>query len=133
MKASNIVTAIASLVLCAFAWDIRDDWRGLFAPSRTAVDFYVHEVLKEPLNAFRSSVGRFPTTEEGLAALIRAPKGTEALWHGPYVTSDRIPPDPWNRAYQYSSPGTRSAAAYDVWSLGPDGVPSADDVGNWSK
>jgi len=41
------------------------------------------------------------------------------------------PLDRWGRAYQYRQPAMRSQSAYDLFSLGPDGVPSADDVGNW--
>ena len=75
-------------------------------------------------------MGRYPTTEEGLNALLKAPEGTEDRWAGPYVRD--IPKDPWGNEYQYAFPATRSRDAYDIWSMGPDGKNNTDDdIGNW--
>ncbi|MBL9200095.1 MAG: type II secretion system protein GspG [Opitutaceae bacterium] len=89
--------------------------------------------MPNQLALFFKDVGRYPTTEEGLSALLRAPQGAVQLWKGPYISSDRLPLDPWGREYQYRSPALKSKSGYDVWSLGPDGVLSADDIGNWTK
>ena len=91
---------------------------------------YVNSSLKVPLTQYKISMGNYPNTEEGLKALIQAPTGKEARWKGPYV--DQLPEDPWKNAYQYRFPGTKNPNGYDLWSYGPDGVESADDIGNWS-
>jgi len=51
----------------------------------------------------------------------------------PYMEGGRLPLDPWGRTYQYRCPGWMNPKGYDVWSLGPDGVVSADDIGNWPE
>ncbi len=102
--------------------------------SQTSVaQLFVKESMKTAFYHFNAGVRRYPTTEEGLTALLQAPKGTEGRWNGPYIEGSKIPRDPWNREYQYRSPATKSTAGYDLWSLGPDGIPSADDIGNWTK
>ena len=82
---------------------------------------------------YRLDMGSYPTTELGLDALIKAPAGKEGKWNGPYLKEATKPEDPWGNAYQYRFPGTKNingAKGYDIWSLGPDGVESADDIGN---
>lgn len=98
----------------------------------TTARMFVTHTIQTPLASFKFHLGRFPTTDEGLAALVTCPPGAEGKWQGPYVEG-RIPFDPWGEPYQYRQPGTRSSLPYDVWSLGPDRVPSADDIGNWPK
>ena len=62
--------------------------------------------------------GRYPTSSEGLAALVQKP--TDATrWKGPYLKSTTVPSDPWGRAYVYASPGQHGA--YDIVSLGAAG------------
>ncbi len=72
------------------------------------------------IDQYRLDVGRFPTNEQGLAALYERPAG-EARWSGPYMR-DRPPPDPWGRPYRYRTPGP-AGKDYEVSSLGKDGVP----------
>ena len=83
------------------------------------------------LDAFRLDVGRYPTTEEGLAALQVKPSGAEN-WDGPYLKKD-IPLDPWGRAYTYRSPGQHGEI--DLMSLGADGQEGGEgiaaDIENW--
>lgn len=98
----------------------------------TTVDIFVKQTIQTPLTTFKLHVGRLPTTAEGLAALVTCPPGAEGKWQGPYIEG-KVPFDPWGQPYQYRQPGTRGALPYDVWSLGPDRVPSADDIGNWQK
>ena len=90
---------------------------------------FVHLSMSTPLVAFKNDLGRFPTTAEGLAALLRCPPGLEGRWQGPYL--EELPLDPWGHPYQYRSPATKSTKGYDLWSFGPDGVASDDDIGNW--
>lgn len=94
---------------------------------------FVDTGLDTPLNVYRMSVGSYPTTEQGLVALITAPEGTEASWGGPYIKGKSAPLDPWKHPYQYKCPGTNNTDGYDLWSFGPDGVESADDICNWEK
>jgi general secretion pathway protein G len=72
--------------------------------------------------------GAFPTTAEGLNALFSSPASVPN-WQGPYL--ERKPLDPWGNEYKYKSPGEHRTYDYDIYSLGRDGVESADDIGNW--
>lgn len=99
----------------------------------SVAQLFVNELIKTAFYHFNAGVRRYPTTEEGLSALLHAPIGTEQRWNGPYIEGGKIPLDPWGREYQYRSPALKSSVGYDIWSLGPDGIPSADDIGNWTK
>jgi len=70
------------------------------------------------LDLFYLDVGRYPTTAEGLAALVK-PNGAINGWAGPYLKGGVVPNDPWNNAYVYRSPG--QASPYDITSYGADG------------
>jgi general secretion pathway protein G len=94
---------------------------------------FVRESMKTPLTAYRLSVGDYPSTEEGLQALVTAPENKQG-WRGPYVDSPggKIPLDPWGEPYQYRYPGTHNKDGYDLWSKGPDKTDGTDDdIGNW--
>jgi general secretion pathway protein G len=78
------------------------------------------EAFEKSLDTFRLDVGRYPTTEEGLNALMTAPPTAAAKWNGPYLKKG-VPADPWGHAYQYRAPGTK--AEYEIVSLGKDGQP----------
>ena len=88
------------------------------------------ELLGQALDQFRLDVGRYPTTQEGLNALSANP-GVDK-WEGPYLKKG-LPADPWDRPYQYQSPGTHGE--YDLQSYGRDGQPGGDgedkDVTSW--
>lgn len=85
------------------------------------------------LEQYRLDVGRFPTTEQGLAALFTRPNN-EPKWQGPYLKK-AAPPDPWGTPYIYKSPGER--AEYDLSSLGKDRRPGGSgedaDLTNWQQ
>jgi general secretion pathway protein G len=70
------------------------------------------------LDLFYLDAGRFPSSAEGLAALVRRTPGV-AAWNGPYLKGGTVPNDPWNNAYVYRSPGERGP--YDILSYGSDG------------
>ena len=78
------------------------------------------DAFDKTLDTYRLDVGRYPTTEEGLNALMTAPPSAGAKLNGPYLKKG-IPPDPWGNAYQYRAPGTRGE--YEIISLGKDGQP----------
>ena len=78
------------------------------------------EAFEKSLDTYRLDVGRYPTMEEGLAALLAAPPSAGAKWNGPYLKKS-VPPDPWGRPYAYRAPGAR--AEYEIVSMGKDGQP----------
>lgn len=89
------------------------------------------ESFHRALAAYRLDVGQFPSTEEGLNALMAKPSNA-AKWGGPYL-SKAVPPDPWGKPYIYRAPGAKSE--YDLLSYGKDGQPggtgdAADVSGN---
>lgn len=90
---------------------------------------FVNETMEGPLMQFRIHMGRFPTTEEGLQALLTRPSEEAVNWNGPYLR--RLNNDPWGNPYQYRYPGERNPGSYDLWSWGPDGVDSDRNIGNW--
>jgi general secretion pathway protein G len=118
-----IITTLIFTLLSGMGWD---------RPGRgpNAAELFVTQAII-PLMEFRVHTGRYPTTEEGLQALIQCPPGMESKWKGPYIKTDRIPLDPWRHEYQYRHPGAHDSKEPDIWSLGPDGIASADDIGNW--
>jgi general secretion pathway protein G len=90
------------------------------------------ESLSNSLDLFYLDVGRYPTTQDGLAALVRRPPGVD-VWNGPYLKGTTVPTDPWRNAYVYVAPGAHGA--YDLMSYGSDGHEggegSAADITNW--
>jgi general secretion pathway protein G len=76
------------------------------------------DVLGKALDQYRLDVGRYPSSQEGLAALMRASPG-DARWHGPYLRKE-LPLDPWGMPYQYKFPGSRQADDFELYSFGPD-------------
>ena len=85
------------------------------------------------LDLFYLDAGRYPSSAEGLAALVQ-PIGGVAAWNGPYLKGGNVPLDPGGKAYVYRSPGEHGA--YDVTSLGSDGQEggsgTAADIASWS-
>ena len=85
--------------------------------------------LREMLRAYYVDMNTFPTTEQGLAALVEKPADSEAAqnWAGPYIDGE-LPKDPWGHEYQYQYPPTHSRSdTPDIWSMGPDGEDNTDD------
>jgi general secretion pathway protein G len=89
--------------------------------------------LESALERFNVHMDRYPTTEEGLKALVAAVAGEETKWRGPYIKLLR--PDPWGNPYQYRRPGIRHPNSFDLWSRGADGADGGEangtDIGNW--
>ncbi len=92
------------------------------------------EQIGQTLDLFKLEVGRYPTTQEGLQALITAPAAM-TNWNGPYWKKSTVPKDPWGNEYQYASPG--SHGVYDILSYGADGKEGGDggdkDVTSWDQ
>lgn len=83
------------------------------------------EAFSKAIDQYRLDVGRFPTTEQGLAVLVTSPGGNK--WKGPYLAKD-LPTDPWGAPYRYSSPGPKGD--FEILSYGKDGLPggAGDDA-----
>lgn len=92
------------------------------------------ESFRLALDLFRLDVGKYPTTEQGLHALIEAPNGAFG-WSGPYLDGRQVPLDPWGNPYLYRVPGTDWL--YDLFSLGADNRPGGSgedaDIGRVAR
>ena len=90
------------------------------------------EDLGAALDLYRLDVGRYPSTTEGLSALVENPGNTDR-WNGPYLKKRLVPKDPWAYDYYYRSPGEHGG--YDLYSLGADNAEGGDgenrDVASW--
>lgn len=80
------------------------------------------ERLATVLDMYKLDVGSYPTTDQGLQALITRPRGGTS-WSGPYLKGDKLPQDPWGRPFVYRSPSQRPDHEFDLYSLGPTGQP----------
>jgi general secretion pathway protein G len=101
---------------------------GLVAPAalrqlgsaRASVAREAIQRLESVLDLYKLDVGDYPSTEQGLQALIERPSDV-ATWNGPYLKGSQSPLDPWNHPFQYHNPSTRSGHDYDLCSGGPPG------------
>jgi general secretion pathway protein G len=80
------------------------------------------ESLSSALDLYYLDNGRYPSSSEGLTALVQRP-GNANAWNGPYIKTATVPSDPWGRPYIYRSPGEHSP--YEIASYGPSGQPGA--------
>ena len=131
---------LAAVSVLALAMDL--GWRLYSGPIQSAnldrhVDFFAgHKTI---LGMFQVDCGRYPTTEEGLNALIGRPEKIPAAdWRGPYFDPPQLPKDPWNHDYVYRCPGVHNTNGFDLFSFGADGVSKtggedADDINNWDS
>ena len=124
---------VVLLLLGAFA--------GIFAPKifgqaekakQKAAKLEIDQI-GQALDLYKLEIGRYPTSQEGLAALMTAPSGT-SNWNGPYLKRNAVPKDPWSNEYRYVSPGDQNRP-YDIISLGSDGKEGGDgdgkDINSW--
>ncbi|MFH0794612.1 MAG: type II secretion system major pseudopilin GspG [bacterium] len=90
--------------------------------------------IKTALQHFEIDVGRFPTGQEGLKALVERPSDVfEDEWDGPYLQEGKLPKDPWKQEFTYKCPPEHSRY-YDLYSLGKDRQEGTDDdITNWEK
>jgi len=90
-------------------------------------------LFSEILDGYKLDNSRYPTSQEGLDALIKAPSGTPS-WQGPYLKKPSIPKDPWGNDYKYTAPG-ESNRPFDIISFGADGKPGGEgenkDINSW--
>jgi general secretion pathway protein G len=121
-----IIGTLAAMVVPRLAG--RSD-QARIATAKADIEVNVPTALK----LYELDNGYFPTTAQGLTALLKKPTAPPVPqnWNGPYL--EKTPLDPWGRPYQYESPGQHRAHDYDLYSLGKNPKPEAkdDDVVNW--
>ncbi len=115
-----LLAALAGLIIAGFG-NVLDDGQ------KDTAQQFVNSSLETPLMRYRIDMGSYPTTEQGLQALLTAPSERSARWRGPYV--EREPIDPWGNPYQYRFPGQHNTGKYDLWTEAPDGTV----IGNWNN
>lgn len=98
-------------------------------------DAAIHGSLGPALQYFYLDNNFYPTTQQGLEALVEKPTGApEPTDYDEEGYLDRLRPDPWGMPYQYACPGMFNPKRFDLWSMGPDRQPgTADDICNWEK
>ncbi|MDE2088752.1 MAG: type II secretion system major pseudopilin GspG [Gammaproteobacteria bacterium] len=99
-------------------------WARLHQSRIKTADMQIH-LLESALDNYKLDVGRYPTTRQGLTALVQKPAAVHG-WSGPYLQRG-VPLDPWSHAYHYRSPGKHGR--YDLWSDGGNG---RNEITSWS-
>ncbi len=96
--------------------------------------------IESVLEFYRLDNARYPSSEQGLRALVQKPSGDpQPKNYRPegYLQGGAVPADPWGEEYQYRSPGEHNTYSFDLWSFGADGKPGGSDndadVGNWAS
>ncbi len=84
------------------------------------------KMFRGALQAYRLDIGRYPSSDEGLAALMRAPQEVASFWHGPYL-EDQLPADPWRNPYRYQHPAD-NLQGFALYSLGADSKEGGEGV-----
>lgn len=107
---------------------------GQIGKSETKIALAQCGALEKALDQYRLDTGRYPSSEQGLQALVAKPE-SESKWGGPYLAKS-VPLDPWGKPYLYKCcPGEHGE--FDLYSLGKDGAPGGTgaqtDVTNWEK
>lgn len=94
------------------------------------------QALESALEAYHQQFGTYPTTEEGLTALVRTEFAEKGRRAPDFRNPEDIPLDPWGRPYNYAYPGFRNSSGFDLWTYGKDGVAGGSgenrDCGNWT-
>jgi general secretion pathway protein G len=124
-----VVLAIIALLVGVLVVNVGGD---LNRGQEDTTRIFVQQTMRLPLTKYRVDLGTYPSTAEGLQALVAPPASRADRWRGPYTADGQIPLDPWGEPYQYRYPGTKNKTEYDLFSKGPDRQPdTADDIGNW--
>ena len=137
---AGIIVSVATLIIgLILAVMIASAW--FFAGHKSAVRSEQARIsaareeianLWTAIDAYELDFGRYPSTEEGIRALIDPPQDP-TRWRGPYLKSGD-PKDPWGNSYIYRYPGQHNPSGYDLYSFGPDRREGGgDDIDNWSQ
>lgn len=124
-----VVIAILAMLMSLMV----SNYGKFFSGSKKKVaEMLVTKTMEAPLMVYMSHMGRYPTTQEGLQALVQAPP-KRGGWDGPYINEESLL-DPWKNPLQYRCPGKHNPDGYDLWSMGPGGQSGdEDDIGNWKS
>jgi len=120
-----ILASLAAIVVPKFAGRTE---QAKITQARTQLSHF-----ESTLDTFELDLGRYPSTMEGLDALVNKPAGLDK-WKQPYLRRQDIPLDPWGNEYEYRYPGQKNEYGYDLYSKGPDGREGGDDdIDNWTS
>jgi general secretion pathway protein G len=104
---------------------------GKLGQSKTKAAKAQIELLGQALDQYRLDTSHYPSTAQGLQALVVNPG--DPKWDGPYLKKNTVPNDPWDKPYNYACPGTHGE--YDIWSYGRDGAQGGEgedqDILSW--
>jgi general secretion pathway protein G len=126
-----VITVIAILAAVVSPMVFRNVGDAKVSAARSQI-----EIFGLALDTYHLDNDYYPSTGQGLEALMRRPEGLPEArrWRGPYLKRS-VPPDPWGRSYIYRSPGDSNPSAYDLLSLGRDGAPGGEgedaDITSW--
>jgi general secretion pathway protein G len=132
VSSTRFILVAYTLVLVVVIFVVRPLWRREHSRPelRLAKTTMAHYVTA--LSAFKAKVGRYPTTAEGLDALVVRVRSQDPWGEDRFI----LPwprQDPWGNEYQYACPGKHNVDSYDLSSFGPDRQPGTDDdITNWS-
>ncbi len=127
-----VLTLMAALLTLVTPNIIKELKKGQAKAARAQV-----QSLKNVLNSYYMDNSCYPTTEQGLKALVEKPSipPVPESWNGPYLEDKSIPRDPWGEELRYFCPGVHNPDRYDLYSLGSDkkegGEGNDADIGNW--
>lgn len=127
-----VLTLMAALLTLVTPNIIKELKKGQAKAARAQV-----QSLKNVLNSYYMDNSCYPTTEQGLKALVEKPTipPVPETWDGPYLEDKNIPRDPWGEELRYICPGVHNPDKYDLYSLGSDkkegGEGNDADIGNW--
>jgi len=123
-----ILGLVAALLEVSLVPISGDSSKARLVATRNQIDSF-----KAALGVYELDNGAFPSTEQGLPALITQPSGFPN-WKGPYLDPPVARADLWGHAYIYKCPGVKAPNGYDLYSRGPNGVEGDDDdIGNWQQ
>jgi hypothetical protein len=114
MKLQTFVTAVCLITMA-----------GCGKAAKSMPQSTIELKLAPAVERFRNDTGRYPSPDEQLSVLLRAPDGMLELWRGPYISDPQLLLDPWGTPYRFFP---HSASSFTITCLGPDRMSSADDI-----
>lgn len=125
-KGFTVIEVLAVVVIISLlaAFVVPKIFKGM-GQAKTDIARSKMAIVEGGLGKFYLDISRYPTSSEGLDALLRPPAGSEEKWNGPYVKkSDLL--DPWDQRYLYQAEGQINLGSFDLVSYGADGVPGGE-------
>lgn len=135
----KIIIADICITLITLSLYLCDSYASNIEVAKAYKAIIMIENFSSALDRYQSDTGKFPSSEEGLTALIIRPENSEVTnWLGPYLACNKIPLAPWCNPFIYKFPGNRNKENYDLYSTGLDGTTLSngndeDDLNNWQN